>query len=103
MSIEISEHEASAQLPALMARAVADREVVLVRRSAGEAVALIAADELSGLLDTAHLLRSPRNAERLLRALERARHEQLEPTALEPTALEPTTLETVQRDAGITD
>jgi antitoxin YefM len=93
MSIEVSEREAAAQFPALMARAVADREVVLVRRPAGEAVALIAADELSGLLETAHLLRSPRNAERLLGALERAR----------TARLEPVTLAAVQHDVGLSD
>jgi antitoxin YefM len=40
-------------------------------------VALVAADELSSLLETAHLLRSPANAERLLRALSRARQQHL--------------------------
>lgn len=35
-------------------------------------VALIAADELTSLLETAYLLRSPKNAERLLAALGRA-------------------------------
>jgi antitoxin YefM len=34
---------------------------------------MIAADELSGILETAHLLRSPANAERLNSALNRAR------------------------------
>ena len=33
--------------------------------------ALIAAAELRGLMETAHLLRSPKNAERLLTALAR--------------------------------
>jgi antitoxin YefM len=33
---------------------------------------MIPADELAGLLETAHLLRSPRNARRLLTALRRA-------------------------------
>ncbi|MCP9818173.1 hypothetical protein KBZ18_01540 [Synechococcus sp. Cruz-9H2] len=44
-----------------------------MRRRKGGDLALVAADELEGLLETAHLLRSPRNAERLLSALERAR------------------------------
>ena len=52
----------------LMERAVDVREVVLVRRRSGEAVAMIAADELQTLLETAYLLRSPRNAERLIAA-----------------------------------
>lgn len=34
---------------------------------------MIAADELTGILETAHLLRSPANAERLLAALDRVR------------------------------
>jgi antitoxin YefM len=34
---------------------------------------MIAADELTSLLETVHLLRSPANAERLLSALARAR------------------------------
>jgi len=35
------------------------------------AVAMIAADELQSLMETTHLLRSPKNAERLLVALAR--------------------------------
>jgi antitoxin YefM len=44
---------------------------------------LIAADELSGLLKTAHLLRSPTNAERLLTALARAQSRTLSPQSLD--------------------
>jgi antitoxin YefM len=44
---------------------------------------LIAVDELSGLLETAHLLRSPKNAERLLTALARAQRRTLSPQALD--------------------
>lgn len=49
-----------------MDRAVDDREVALVRRRSGGAVAMIAANELQSLMETAHLLRSPKNADRLL-------------------------------------
>jgi antitoxin YefM len=49
-----------------------DNEVVIVRRRGGRDVAIISADELSSLMETAHLLRSPKNAERLLQALDRA-------------------------------
>ena len=35
-------------------------------------MALVTASELSSLLETAHLLRSPKNARRLLKALHRA-------------------------------
>jgi len=67
----------------LMDRVVEDREVVMVRRRQGGDVALMAADELEGLLETAHLLRSPRNAARLLSALERARGDSLPALRLE--------------------
>src|SRR5580658_6293706 len=46
-----------------------DREVVIVRRRGARDVAIIPADELSSLMETAYLLRSPKNAERLMQAL----------------------------------
>jgi antitoxin YefM len=48
-----------------------DREVVIVRRRGAPDVALIPAEELTSLMETAHLLRSPANAKRLLRARRR--------------------------------
>lgn len=73
MSIDITYTAARANLAKLLDSAVEDREVVRIRRRGAEDVALIAAAELDSLLETAHLLRSPRNAERLLNALQRAR------------------------------
>ena len=58
-----------------------DPEIVIVRRRQGGDVALVGADELEGLLETAHLLRSPRHAARLLSARERARCEGLPATS----------------------
>lgn len=55
-----------------MDEAADSREPVFIHRRGGEDVALIAADELRSLLETAHLLRSPKDAERLIRALNRA-------------------------------
>lgn len=43
---------------------------------------MIAADELESLTETAHLLRSPRNAARLLSALERALKNEGKPASL---------------------
>jgi antitoxin YefM len=83
--------QAREQLKALMDRAVDDREVIVVRRRSGGAVAMIAADELEGLMETAHLLRSAKNAERLLTALNRAR----------TTSLKPTTLAQLKQDADL--
>ena len=73
MTIETTYSQAREQFKALMDRAVDDREVVIVRRRSGGAVAMLAADELESLMETAHLLRSPANAERLLTALACAR------------------------------
>lgn len=52
-----------------------DREVVVIQRRGEEDVALIAVAELESLMETAYLLRSPANAERLLSALGRALNE----------------------------
>ncbi len=49
-----------------------DREVVVIQRRGEEDVAMIAASELESLMETAYLLRSPVNAERLLSELGRA-------------------------------
>lgn len=59
-------------LASVLDRVANDREVVIVVRKGERKVAMVPADELAGLLETAHLLRSPRNARRLLNALKRA-------------------------------
>ena len=59
-------------LASILDRVVDDREVVVVRRKGARDVALVPASELAGLVETAHLLRSPANARRLLKALGRA-------------------------------
>jgi antitoxin YefM len=83
MAIETTYTHARAHLAALCAEVTANREVVIIHRRGAEDVALIAADELSSLLETAHLLRSPKNAERLLTALARAQQRTRSPQSLE--------------------
>ncbi len=56
-------------LASYLDRVIDDREVIVVKRRGARDVAIIAADELAGLDETAHLLRSPANARRLLQAL----------------------------------
>ena len=73
MPIETTYSQARAELATLMSRVTEDREIVVVKRRDHPAVAMIAADELASLMETAHLLRSPANAERLLAALGRSR------------------------------
>src|SRR5205809_7131980 len=59
-------------LARLLEQVEADRGVGIINRRGHEAVALVPAGELESLVETAHLLRSPKNAERLLTALRRA-------------------------------
>jgi antitoxin YefM len=59
-------------LASVLDQVVDQQETVIVRRRGSRDVALIPAGELAGLMETAHLLRSPRNARRLLTALHRA-------------------------------
>lgn len=65
--------QARANLASLMDRVAQDADEVRITRRGKPDVVLIAAAELEGLRETAYLLRSPANAERLLGALERAR------------------------------
>ncbi|MFM2063742.1 MAG: hypothetical protein RLZZ507_3413 [Cyanobacteriota bacterium] len=79
MSNQTNLTDASNNLAEICAQVVADREVMIITQPDGENVALIAADELESLLETTHLLRSPKNAARLLTALERAKARTLKP------------------------
>lgn len=72
MTIQTTYTQARANLAMLFDKVTADREIVIVQRRGEEDVALISAAELSSLMETAHLLRSPKNAERLQTALARA-------------------------------
>ena len=67
-----------------------DQQVVIVRRKGSRDVALMPAAELSSLMETAHLLRSPRNARRLLTALRRAK-----------AKVKPESVEQLRREMGI--
>lgn len=91
MTIETTYSQARADLASLMNRVSDDREVVIVKRRDRPAIAMIAADELSGLMETAHLLRSPANAKRLLEALNRSH---------QPDSLTTRTIEQLCRKVG---
>ena len=68
-------------LASVLDRVVDEQETVIVRRRGARDVALIPASELAGLMETAHLLRSPKNARRLLAALRRAEQGKLKPSS----------------------
>jgi antitoxin YefM len=67
----ISYTEARDRLASVWDETVSTREPVLIDRRGHESVVLVPASEWEGLLETAHLLRSPANARRLLSALTR--------------------------------
>lgn len=73
MPVETTYTSLRENLSSYMDQVSDDREVVIVRRRGARDVALVSADELAGWMETAHLLRSPANAKRLLEALGRAR------------------------------
>lgn len=83
MPIQTTYTQARANLASLWDEVVQNREMVIIQRRGTEDVVLISADELAGLLETAHLLRSPKNAERLLRALARAERREGIPQSVE--------------------
>ena len=73
MAIQTTYTAARANLAKLCDEVTENRRIVIISRKGRHDVALISADELSGMLETLHLLRSPKNAERLLTALDRAK------------------------------
>ena len=70
-------------LAELCDQVAATREPVVIRRRNKADVALIAADELASLMETAHLMRSPKNAKRVLAALSRAQSRELPPSTVD--------------------
>ena len=95
MTIQTTYTQARANLAKLLDQAVADREVIIIERRGADPVALVAAAELAGLLETAHLLRSPANAQRLLAALARALDAE--------RTIPPQTIAELRREVGLSE
>lgn len=74
---------ARANLKALLDHVTENREIVIINRRGAESVALVTASELESLMETAYLLRSPKNARRLMAALNRAQGHKLAPQSVE--------------------
>jgi antitoxin YefM len=72
MTIHTTYTSARSNLAKLFDEVTLNHETVIINRRGKEDVALISASELESLVETAHLFRSPRNAERLLKSLNRA-------------------------------
>lgn len=80
MALETNYTNLRQNLAGILDQVVDNQETVVVRRRGARDVALVPAGELVGLVETAHLLRSPRNARRLLSALHRAERGRVKPT-----------------------
>lgn len=83
MPIQTTYTNARAKFAKLWDEVTNNQEVVIISRRGAEDVALISASELSSLLETSHLLRSPKNAERLLAAMERIKKGKSKPQSIQ--------------------
>jgi antitoxin YefM len=83
MPIQTTYSNAREHFASLWDEVINNREMVIIKRRGTEDVALISASELAGLLETSHLMRSPKNAKRLLAASERAMKKEGNPQSIE--------------------
>jgi antitoxin YefM len=83
MAIQTTYTQARANLAKLLDEVTLNQEIILINRRKSEQVAMIAASELSSLLEVHHLLRSPKNAERLMTALNRAQKKKIVPQSID--------------------
>ena len=83
MPTHVSYTSARASFAKLCDEVTNNKEVIIVSRRGSADVALIAADELSSLIETAHLFRSPKNAARILSAYKRALKKHGRPQSVE--------------------
>ncbi|MFC3442990.1 type II toxin-antitoxin system Phd/YefM family antitoxin [Sphingobium rhizovicinum] len=65
----VSYSEARENLKAMIDKVVADRTPLAITRQRGEGAVLVSESEWASIEETLYLLRSPRNAERLLEAV----------------------------------
>jgi antitoxin YefM len=73
MALETTYTHLRANLASMLDQVASDNEIVIVRRKGAKDVALVPAEEVAGYIETAYLLRSPRNKRRLLKALRESR------------------------------
>ena len=83
MAIQTTYTNARTNLAKFCEEVTTNQEVVFINRQGHEPVALISASELARLTETAYLLKSPKNAKRLLTALKRAQERTLKPEPIE--------------------
>jgi antitoxin YefM len=81
--IQTTYTNARANLAKLFDEVTLNQDTAIVNRRGKEDIAIIAASELSALVETAHLLRSPKNAQRLMAALQRATNDERIPQSIQ--------------------
>ena len=72
MAIHTTYSQARQNLSKLLDDITKNQETVVIKRRRGESVVMMSEKEAASLLETAHLLRSPRNAVRLLKSYAKA-------------------------------
>ncbi len=72
MAIHTTYSKARQNLSRLLDEVTKNKETVVIKRRRGESVVMMSEADAVSMLETAYLLRSPRNATRLLGALGRA-------------------------------
>jgi antitoxin YefM len=82
----------------LLEKVTSDRQLVVIKRKDKENVVLIAESDLSSLMETAYLLKSPQNAQHLLAAIERSKARDEQPT--EPKTTEQA-IEELKQELGL--
>ena len=82
------------QLASLLDKVTNNQEIVIINRRNKPDVALISKEELSSLLETLYILRSPANAKELFKALQESQE-------MDRVAIEPQTISDLCEDLGI--
>ena len=72
MAIHTTYSQARQNLAKLLDEVTKNEETVVIKRRRGDSVVMMSEKEAASLFETAHLLRSPRNAVRLLKAYAKA-------------------------------
>ncbi|MBL1209583.1 type II toxin-antitoxin system Phd/YefM family antitoxin [Geminocystis sp. GBBB08] len=82
LSIDTSYSHLRANLATILDQVHNHSEIVVIKRRNGKNVALIAENELSSLLESIYLLRSPENAKIFFRALEWSNQSEASPQTI---------------------
>jgi len=79
MTIQTTFTHARANFAKIWDEVINNQEVAIIKRRGAEDLAMISASELSSILETLHLMRSPQNARRLMSAMEDLKRDGIEP------------------------